>query len=202
MITNVNFKSQWKIASVTLRKILNQENVPRVEWHELFAINNRITSWVKDGSNELMLALERELIKHVKIRAGKINSCVVDDDLLRVYISEWEIFTILIKYLPHPFSFISRSSQKGPGGISRGDKKSNDNTNIVQDCLYQVWNEQVLENIHSRLLSAAMKLILKERLGEKIDRRLFLAFVNHLSSTVMEKQIRWKHTSNFSKSSI
>jgi cullin-5 len=172
MITSIDFKKEWKAASVTLKKLLKQENVPRVEWHELFATNNRITSWVKEGSNELLKALERELTKHVGISATKIHSCVGDDDLLRAYIGEWSKYSVLIEYLPHPFSFIARGPQKGTGGISRTEKKTVDNTFIVQNCMYRIWNQQVLETIHSRLLSSAMELVLKERLGETIDSQL------------------------------
>ncbi|KAI6213785.1 hypothetical protein M3Y94_00192600 [Aphelenchoides besseyi] len=178
-----NFNAEWKPALATVIKLMGRENVKKPEWHDLFVTNNRITSWVENGSALLLKALEDQIKEHVVKAAGRIHANVADNDLLRSYVAEWNNFSILIEYLPTPFAFIERGAPRTHTGVSRSDGKGVETLTAIRNIMFSLWNGHVFETIQVRLLDAAMELVRRERLGEGIESSLVIgvreSFVNY-----------------------
>ncbi|KAI6186837.1 Cullin-5 [Aphelenchoides besseyi] len=178
-----NFNAEWRPALVTVNKLLNRENVKKPEWHDLFVTNNRITSWVENGSALLLKALEEQIKEHVVKAAARIHANLADNDLLRSYVAEWNNFSILIEYLPTPFAFIERGAPRTHTGVSRSDGRGIETLTAIRNIMFSLWNGHVFETIQVRLLDAAMELVRRERLGEGIESSLVIgvreSFVNY-----------------------
>ncbi|CAD5226339.1 unnamed protein product [Bursaphelenchus okinawaensis] len=164
------FGEEWAPALEIVRKLLERENVSKIEWQDLFAISNRITSWVPNGSSLLLRALEEVLRNHVDNAAKRIHQNQSDSELLKAYVYEWSNYSVLIIHLPTPFAFIERGVNRTPNGVSRTEGRHADTLFTVRNVMYTLWNETVFEGIHQRLLAAANHLIAEERNGNAITK--------------------------------
>ncbi|KAH7699747.1 Cullin, partial [Aphelenchoides avenae] len=170
---SLSFETEWKPAVGVVRNLLNRKNVSKAEWHDLFTTNNRITSWVDDGPARLLRELEKEIQYHVSAAAKRIHGHNDEMSLLQSYIAEWENYAVLAKHLPLPFNFLERTQQKNLYGTARSTKKE-DSLQIVRNAMLDSWYRIVFKKISERLLSAAMKLIERERNGESVDTRIIV----------------------------
>lgn len=167
---NVSFQDEWRKSLPVIRNLLHKQNVSKFEWQDLFSSNNRIVSWVDSGCEKLLSELKEELMSHVQNAAKHIHSHSEEESLLRAYISEWEGYSLLCRYLPLPFNFIERI-RPYPGTPT---KQKQHDTQQVRNVMLECWNRYVFADISSRLLNAAMSLIDRERNGELVCSQLIV----------------------------
>lgn len=171
----VSFENEWRQALLVVRNLLNQRNVSKFEWQDLFVINNRITSWVDDGCKKLMNELEKEVNSHVTNAGKRIHNFNDDESLLHSYITEWTNYSVQVRHLPMPFSFVERTNNSHKfNGCNRPTARSQESPNLVRNTMLEIWNHVVFTKISDRLLNVAMNLVERERNGESIDTKLIV----------------------------
>lgn len=66
----------------------------------------------------------------------RIHTNQGDNDLLRSYTQEWANFSVIVEYLPRPFSFIERGVPRAHMAMSRADDKHGETLFVVRNIMY------------------------------------------------------------------
>ncbi|PAV67940.1 hypothetical protein WR25_01186 [Diploscapter pachys] len=186
----INFNDEWPSAQKTVIALLNQTHVPKVEWQDLFWWVYRVTSWIDPGGNQLIRnALSQNIERYVVDAASRIQakSHESDEDLLRVYISEWSKFYEQANILPLPFKNVE--SQQVGHGIRTAEPR----LPKIRQIMFEFWNQLIFSECSDRLLTAAIQLVERERSGENFDTRLVIgvrqSFVTMYDYELLEDEV-------------
>ncbi|GMR58884.1 hypothetical protein PMAYCL1PPCAC_29079, partial [Pristionchus mayeri] len=166
---NAKYKAEWHASHDTVKKLLYQEYVSQREWQELFMSVYQIHSWVTDGDVYVRGELKVDVEKYVDSVEQRIICQIDDNDLLRLYVSEWAKYYKQTEILPLPFRI-----KNSKNDTSYGPQKSEvpENNKIIRDSMLDCWRERVFNPFSERLKSAALRLVDSERNGEVFDDRL------------------------------
>lgn len=174
---NVSFEPEWKKARQTVVALLNQQNVDKRQWHELFEIIHRICSWVENGGELVRKELEAEVHSYVLAAEKRIRHHEEENAILRAYIAEWVMFFVQTEYLPKPFAFsYIRSDQHASGCVSASAaiRQAQNATALVTAKMLADWNATIFQNVKDKLQNASMRLVEAERNGEAFDPHLVI----------------------------
>lgn len=175
MLGNENrysFDKEWREARKTVVSLLNQQNVSKQQWQELFSIIHRIATWVDGGSDLVRKELDHEVHHYVGAANERIQRHQEENAVLRAYIAEWKKFFMQTEYLPKPFAYIF-DAQGNHASMGRPNKQKRHSSDISNMMLHE-WNEVIFEKIKDKLQVAAMRLIESERNGEAFDPQLVI----------------------------
>ncbi|XP_065837404.1 cullin-5-like [Oscarella lobularis] len=169
--TGRTFEERWEKGQMrqTTAKILNQEDVTKREWQNLFWDVHGVTCWDERGWQKVLSALEEMIRAFVLATQRRVMMNEDDSTLLKAYIAEWTRFFTQTDYLPKPF----RKSSTGEGKGS-ATTPGNDDGALVLKLMLDMWNEGIFANIKDRLQVSAMKIVLSERRGEAFDTQLVI----------------------------
>lgn len=129
----------------------------------------QIHSWLKDGPDFVRGELRTDIEKYVDSVERRIITQSDDNELLRLYVSEWTKYCKQAEILPLPFRIKNSKSDLGYGSQK---KDVPENNKIIKDAMLDCWRERVFTPISERLRTAALKLVDSERNGEVFDDRL------------------------------
>ncbi|GMS79957.1 hypothetical protein PENTCL1PPCAC_2132, partial [Pristionchus entomophagus] len=166
---SVKYKGEWETSHTIVKKLLYQQYVSQREWQELFMNVYQIHSWVKDGADYLRGELKIDIEKYVDSVEQRIISQIDDNELLRLYVSEWTKYNKQTEILPLPFRI--KNSKSNDYGSSKDPVKP-ENNKLIRDSMLDCWRERVFNPISDKVRNAALKLIDSERNGEVFDDRL------------------------------
>uniref|UniRef100_F1KWA6 Cullin-5 n=1 Tax=Ascaris suum TaxID=6253 RepID=F1KWA6_ASCSU len=168
----VHFESEWKEARSTLVSLLNQQNVSKQQWQDLFATVHRICTWVDGGGEMVRRELEIEVHRYILAAERRIRRHEEESAILRAYIAEWVKFFVQTEYLPKPFSYILEQNMAlNCAGRNRAVKSA---TALVSAKMLDDWNGTIFQGIKDKLQNAAMRLVEAERNGEAFDPQLVI----------------------------
>ncbi|KAI8898915.1 Cullin [Globomyces pollinis-pini] len=117
------------------------------------------------SGGELYHLLKKHVASHLTNLATQ-STGLADDSLLFYYSRQWASFTTSAKVLHNLFQYLNRMwikrvlEESGPGV-----------SDINTTCLI-LWRDHFFKPLHDRLLPSKLKLILRERHGETIDKSL------------------------------
>ena len=138
-----------------------QEDVSRVEWHDLFKMIYSVYLWDDKGPSKVYSALREDILEFIKQAQERVLSHQEEQALLKDYIAEWgKFFTLLASW---------RLPCKTSGPVSQ---KTSSNESVVRKLMLDSRNQSIFSNIKQRLQDSAMKLVHAERTGEAIDSQL------------------------------
>jgi len=181
---STRFADRWPEMRPVVLKLLNQVQVTRDEWQNLFWDVHSVCSWDEKASVKIQKALETEILAFIQEAQKRVLQHDEDSALLKAYIAEWTKYFTQCNYLPKPFQAMEMET------ANNKPKKRNQEGNRVQLLMLQSWNNSIFSNVRDRLLSAAMKFLYAERSGEAFDSQLVIgvreSFVN-LSTEVSNK---------------
>jgi len=185
----------------TILKLLRQEAVSRVEWHDLFWLVHSVCLWDDKGPPKVYSALREDILEFIKQAQERVLSHQEEQALLKAYIAEWRKFFTQCNYLPMPFGQLETALQgKTSGPVS---KKTSSDESVVRKLMLDSWNQSIFSNIKQRLQDSAMKLVHAERTGEAFDSQLVIgvreSYVNLSSNTEDKLQI---YRDNFERAYI
>eukprot|EP00731_Ephydatia_muelleri_P031995 Em0023g502a len=172
---STKFSDRWPQMRPVVLKLLKQEHVTRNEWQDLFWDVHSVCSWDEKAPTKIQKGLEDEILCFIKNVETSVLSHREESALLKAYIAEWTKYFTQCEYLPKPFQAMEMEATKPP-------KKKSQEGNKVQLLMLNSWNCSIFSAIKDQLLSAAMKLLYKERSGEAFDSQLVIgvreSFVN------------------------
>uniref|UniRef100_A0A0N5AXF5 Cullin-5 n=1 Tax=Syphacia muris TaxID=451379 RepID=A0A0N5AXF5_9BILA len=175
MLGNENrysFEKEWEEARETVVMLLNQQNVSKLRWQELFSIIHHIATWIENGTELVRDKLDQEIHIYVVGASERIQCHHEENAMLRAYIDEWQKFFSQTEHLPKPFSFIY-SSHSNHSSLSRPNRNKNHSSEVTMIMLHE-WNRIIFENVKDKLQAAAMRLIESERNGRAFDPQLVI----------------------------
>jgi len=195
------FEDKWPNMRPTILKLLRQEAVSRVEWHDLFWLVHSVCLWDDKGPPKVYSALREDILEFIKQAQERVLSHQEEQALLKAYIAEWRKFFTQCNYLPMPFGQLETALQgKTSGPVS---KKTSNDESVVRKLMLDSWNQSIFSNIKQRLQDSAMKLVHAERTGEAFDSQLVIgvreSYVNLSSNTEDKLQI---YRDNFERAYI
>lgn len=195
------FEDKWPSMRPTILKLLRQEAVSRVEWHDLFWLVHSVCLWDDKGPPKVYGALREDILEFIKQAQERVLSHQEEQALLKAYIAEWRKFFTQCNYLPMPFGQLETALQgKTSGPVS---KKTTADESVVRKLMLDSWNQSIFSNIKQRLQDSAMKLVHAERTGEAFDSQLVIgvreSYVNLSSNTEDKLQI---YRDNFERAYI
>ncbi|MFH4983136.1 hypothetical protein AB6A40_009845 [Gnathostoma spinigerum] len=169
----VRFEPEWREARATLIALLNQQNVSKAQWQELFATVHRICAWIEGGGEMVRKQLEIEIHKHVVLAEQRIRRHEEESAILRAYIAEWSKYFVLTEFLPKPFSYIVET-YSGALSANRINRTPKPAIAVVSSKMLEDWNLTIFQRIKNKLQNAAMRLVEAERNGEAFDPQLVI----------------------------
>lgn len=167
------FEPEWNEARLTVISLLNQQNVSKQQWQDLFASVHRICTWVLNGPDLVRRELETEIHRYIIAAEKRIRRHEEESAILRAYIAEWIKFYVQTEYLPKPFSYMQEKNQS-PNCLNRAHRYVKNATSIVASKMLEDWNSTIFQGIKDKLQNAAMKLVEIERNGEAFDPQLVI----------------------------
>ncbi|GMT10094.1 hypothetical protein PFISCL1PPCAC_1391, partial [Pristionchus fissidentatus] len=163
------YTKEWKESHATVSKLLYQQHVSQRDWHELFMKIYQIHSWMPNGTDFVRGELSKDIEKYVETVEQRIKAQIDDNELLRLYVSEWNKYNIQTEILPLPFKM---KNTKSDVVGDRQKKDQPENNQIIRDGMLSCWRVRVFNPISERIRNAALKLVDTERNGEVFDDRL------------------------------
>ncbi|CEF69289.1 Cullin-5 [Strongyloides ratti] len=157
----IDFDTYWESALLIVRDLMDQKNVSRQRWHELFSLIFNICTWDDEGQDKINKRLHNEFSIYVSLAEKKIRSNGNSLEILKLYIHEWDRFYVLSQHLPLPFKDVFIK------GIE-------DNENDIRKLMYTIWSDMIFSQLKTTLWSSVEVLITDERNGISIDENLII----------------------------
>uniref|UniRef100_A0A0N5A665 Cullin-5 n=1 Tax=Parastrongyloides trichosuri TaxID=131310 RepID=A0A0N5A665_PARTI len=170
---DIDFDTQWNAALEIVRDLMDQKNVCRRRWHDLFSIVFNICTWDPTGYERIVKLLNCEFNVYVSLAEKRVTSSGDIMETLKLYIKEWDRYYLLSQYLPLPFRVRNSKIDDVRAKVYNLFSKSCGESEIeVRNIMFTVWSDMIFKNLKTTLWSAAEKLIEDEREGMAVDQNL------------------------------
>uniref|UniRef100_A0AAF5D2N2 Cullin-5 n=2 Tax=Strongyloides stercoralis TaxID=6248 RepID=A0AAF5D2N2_STRER len=172
---SIDFDTYWESALVIVRDLMDQRNVSRQKWHELFSLIFNICTWDDEGREKINKRLHCEFSIYVSLAEKRIRSNGNNIEVLKLYIQEWDRFYVLSQYLPLPFKVKTYKKNSFRCGLQDIFVKGpRNNEHDVQGLMYTIWSDMIFSQLKLTLWASVEKLITDERNGISIDENLII----------------------------
>ncbi|KAJ5077821.1 cullin-1 [Anaeramoeba ignava] len=185
----VDFNTQWPEVKKSIEEIMDNLNVgvTNEKWMKTYTNvydlctkqTNRDTSRRRSPrqqgvqvSGGLVYEKLRELLQE-KVRAFYAGcSDLIEEPLLKFLSQEWTNFTTAGKFIKFLFSYLDRHYVPRQTGGGKTD------VYLIYDLHLVIFHDELYKKLKTKLVSAVINFIAKERIGEHIDRSLMKKIVD------------------------
>ncbi|XP_065221244.1 cullin-1-like [Planococcus citri] len=182
-VTKLTSEEIWIGLEMGLERIYRREPLTKNQYVDLYT---RVYEFCVKSScsngNDLYKRLDSFLNVHL-LNLQSISSNLIDEDLLKFYTREWEMYHFSSKVLNGICAYFNRHWT-----IERTLEAGGGCKFEIYHLAFINWRESLLEGMLSRLTNAILKLIERGRNGESISTRLISEVLNSLVVLGLDKE--------------